>query len=89
MLLSQEENKRDLQEIPDNIKRNLDIRPVRWIDEVLALALQEMPVPKLHDEAESTLPKQSGTVVDVKETDNSSDYCLILLVNVGINPPSL
>tara|TARA_R110000868_G_scaffold8205_3_gene42637 strand:- start:226565 stop:229006 length:2442 start_codon:yes stop_codon:yes gene_type:complete len=68
-----EENKRDLQEIPDNIKRNLDIRPVRWIDEVLALALQEMPVPKLHDEAESTLPKQSGTVVDVKETDNSSD----------------
>lgn len=39
------ENKRDLQEIPDNIKENLTIRPVRWIDEVLALALQRVPTP--------------------------------------------
>ena len=39
------ENKKDLVEIPDNIKQNLDIRPVHWIDEVLAVALQYMPVP--------------------------------------------
>ncbi len=39
------ENEKDLVEIPDNIKANLDIRPVQWIDEVLAVALQYLPVP--------------------------------------------
>jgi ATP-dependent Lon protease len=34
------ENERDLVDIPKNIKQSLDIRPVRWIDEVLELALQ-------------------------------------------------
>lgn len=37
------ENERDLEEIPDNVKRDLDIHPVRWIDEVLELALQDNP----------------------------------------------
>jgi ATP-dependent Lon protease len=37
------ENERDLEEIPDNVKRDLDIHPVQWIDEVLALALSEHP----------------------------------------------
>jgi len=39
------ENEKDLAEIPDNIKQNLEIKPVHWIDEVLELALQYMPVP--------------------------------------------
>jgi len=39
------ENEKDLVEIPENIKQNLDIRPVHWIDEVLAVALQYMPAP--------------------------------------------
>ncbi|MFW5442724.1 MAG: endopeptidase La [Methylococcaceae bacterium] len=39
------ENEKDLVEIPENIKQSLDIRPVRWIDEVLEIALQYMPVP--------------------------------------------
>ena len=43
------ENERDLQEVPDNIKENLDIRPVKWIDEVLAIALEKSPEP-LSDE---------------------------------------
>jgi ATP-dependent Lon protease len=38
------DNEKDLAEIPDNIKQNLDIRPVNWIDEVLAVALQYMPI---------------------------------------------
>jgi len=38
------ENEKDLIDIPDNIKQKLDIRPVHWIDEVLALALQRMPI---------------------------------------------
>lgn len=35
------ENTKDLEEIPDNVKQDLEIHPVRWIDQVLALALQE------------------------------------------------
>ena len=41
-----EENEKDLAEIPDNIKGRLDIRPVRWIDQVLDLALSEAPKPR-------------------------------------------
>jgi len=44
-VLIPEENEKDLAEIPKNIKDHLDIRPVRWIDQVLELALQHMPVP--------------------------------------------
>lgn len=40
-VLIPEENRRDLKEVPDNIKQALDIRPVRWIDEVLEVALSE------------------------------------------------
>ena len=36
--------------MPDNIKENLDIRPVKWIDEVLAIALERLPEP-LDDDA--------------------------------------
>ena len=35
------ENERDLEEIPDNVKQDLDIHPVQWIDDVLDIALQE------------------------------------------------
>ena len=38
------DNEKDLVEIPENIKQNLDIKPVHWIDEVLAIALQYIPV---------------------------------------------
>ncbi len=40
------ENERDLVEIPKNIKQNLDIRPVQWIDEVLEIALVTQPTPR-------------------------------------------
>ena len=43
------ENERDLQEVPDNIKENLKILPVKWIDEVLSIALERPPEP-LSDE---------------------------------------
>uniref|UniRef100_UPI0035630543 endopeptidase La n=1 Tax=Pontibacterium sp. TaxID=2036026 RepID=UPI0035630543 len=46
-----EENERDLKEIPANIKADLDIKPVRWIDEVLEIALKYQPEP-LQGEAE-------------------------------------
>ena len=39
------DNERDLEEIPDNVKADLAIYPVKWIDEVLKIAL-EHPVEK-------------------------------------------
>ena len=40
------DNEKDLVDIPKNIKDKITIVPVRWIDEVLQLTLQNMPVPK-------------------------------------------
>ncbi len=48
-----EENTRDLKEIPDNIKADLDIRPVKWIDEVLDIALTHQPKPLTDEEIEA------------------------------------
>jgi len=45
IVLIPHENQRDLAEIPDNIKTGLEIKPVRWIEEVLQFALQRMPLP--------------------------------------------
>jgi len=50
-VLIPEENTRDLADIPKNIKQNLDIRPVRWIDQVLEVALQHMPEPLPEEKA--------------------------------------
>jgi ATP-dependent Lon protease len=44
-VLIPEENEKDLAEIPDNIKGSLDIRPVKWIDQVLEYALVHQPTP--------------------------------------------
>jgi ATP-dependent Lon protease len=44
-VLIPDENVKDLAEIPDNIKGNLNIKPVKWIDEVLQIALVSQPVP--------------------------------------------
>jgi len=66
VVLIPKENERELTEIPKNIKKNLDIRPVRWMDEVLTVALQHMPEP---------LPEQDSSVDIVKqdEKDSKSD----------------
>ena len=62
------DNEKDLVEIPENIKQHLEIIPVRWIDEVLEVALQHTPVPvanKIEEEltkieADSIKVLQSG-----------------------------
>ncbi|MFC4297813.1 MAG: endopeptidase La [Castellaniella sp.] len=53
-----EENVKDLAEIPDNVKNHLEIIPVRWIDRVLEVALQRMPVP-LSDEEVARLAAEA------------------------------
>ncbi|MDD2892345.1 MAG: endopeptidase La [Halothiobacillaceae bacterium] len=47
MVLIPEENRKDLVEIPQNVKDKLDIRPLKWIDQVLELALAEPPRPRV------------------------------------------
>jgi len=53
MVLIPEGNIRDLKEIPDNIKNELDIRPVKWIDDVLNLVLTRQPIPWENEEESS------------------------------------
>ncbi|MCA3251127.1 MAG: endopeptidase La [Pseudomonadota bacterium] len=54
-VLIPEENVKDLQEIPDNAKSNLEIVPVKWIEQVLELALERAPEP---------LPEEEGAPAD-------------------------
>ncbi|MCE4072995.1 MULTISPECIES: endopeptidase La [Pseudomonas] len=61
-----EENVRDLREIPDNIKADLVIKPVKWIDEVLQIALQYAPEP-LPDAAPEMVAKDEKRESDSKE----------------------
>ncbi|MEE1920634.1 endopeptidase La [Pseudomonas sp. 148P] len=61
-----EENVRDLKEIPDNIKQDLQIKPVKWIDEVLQIALQYAPEP-LPDVAPEIVAKDEKRDGDSKE----------------------
>jgi ATP-dependent Lon protease len=59
------DNAKDLVEIPDNIKHNLDIRPVHWIDEVLEVALQYMPTPVVKNDMEEQ-SKNEAELVKIK-----------------------
>ncbi|WP_126455954.1 endopeptidase La [Sulfuriflexus mobilis] len=58
-VLIPQENERDLVDIPKNIKDKLDIKPVRWIDEVLAVALVRAPEP-LEGKVEPSVTKEAG-----------------------------
>ncbi|MDH5368896.1 MAG: endopeptidase La [Gammaproteobacteria bacterium] len=64
-VLIPEENRKDLTEIPDNVKENLDVKPVRWIDEVLDEAL-------VHAPKALTGAKTGGKVSKSKKTDSTN-----------------
>ncbi|MBT9528167.1 MAG: endopeptidase La, partial [Rhizobacter sp.] len=49
-VLIPEENAKDLQDIPENVKNHLEIVPVKWIDQVLEVALESMPQPLAEEE---------------------------------------
>jgi ATP-dependent Lon protease len=55
-VLIPEENRKDLTEIPKNIRDDLDIRPLRWIDQVLEAALERAPEPIPEGAAEGATP---------------------------------
>ena len=55
-VLIPEENAKDLQDIPENVKNHLEIVPVKWIDQVLEIALESVPQPLADEE----VPKVDG-----------------------------
>jgi ATP-dependent Lon protease len=63
-----QENERDLKEIPDNIKADLEIKAVKWIDDVLEIALKYQPKPRENDLKEpvasdkKTVKDESGQI---------------------------
>ena len=73
IVLIPDENKRDLKEIPDNIKSDLEIIPVKWIDEVLAVALQRMPEP-LPEELDSDMKNDSDSGGESDESQRISTH---------------
>jgi len=57
-VLIPEENAKDLQDIPANVKNGLEIVPVRWIDKVLEIALERMPTSLPEDEPVVAAPAE-------------------------------
>ena len=79
------ENERDLKEIPENIKSSLKIIPVKWIDQVLEVALQHMP--------RKSLPRTARSRNRMKTVSAHTDPALRLVspahgryVCIGRNP---
>ncbi len=66
-VLIPEENVKDLQDIPENVKNHLEIVPVKWIDRVLEVALQSAPQALPDDEPAKTeeAAKPAGTAGEV------------------------
>lgn len=71
VVLIPEENVKDLQEIPENVKNQLEIIPVRWIDQVLEIALERVP-DALPDEPVTTEPAAPIAVASEKRTRSSA-----------------
>jgi len=78
------ENERDLKEIPDNVKADLEIIPVKWMDDVLELALERVPEPLAAENVAETVAEsvaeslKEDTETRPESTQNSGD--------ISINP---
>ena len=57
-----EENVKDLQEIPANVKEGLKIIPVKWVDKVLEIALERQPVALTDEEVGEAAPAASAPI---------------------------
>ena len=64
------DNQKDLKEIPDNIKSELEVRPVRWIDEVLQIALTRQPLPLSNENREDEI--QDPVIKKAKRVDKKA-----------------
>ncbi len=71
-VLIPEENRKDLKEIPENILNDIEVKPVRWIDEVLEIALQFSPEPLTKKELAEEKIEESGS-----RSENGSESSVI------------
>ncbi len=62
------ENEKDLAEISDEVKADLTIVPVKWIDEVLEIALTQVPQAKASGEKGDKKSKSSSSKAKINET---------------------
>ncbi|MGC8507425.1 MAG: endopeptidase La [Thiomonas sp.] len=69
-VLIPEENVKDLQEMPDNVKASLTIIPVKWIDQVLDLALERVPV-ALEDDAPTKPAEVTAAAIEAPVVDST------------------
>ena len=69
-VLIPKENEKELVEIQKNIKRGLEIVPVQWIDEILALALEELPAPESIKAGETVSTKSKSQTQSNDEIDD-------------------
>ena len=67
-----EENKRDLKEIPKNIKEGLVIHPVRWIDQVLDIALQHSEKASVKSNPEKKREKKMTVPIKLIDKKNQA-----------------
>jgi ATP-dependent Lon protease len=70
-VLIPEENAKDLQDIPENVKNGLEIVPVKWIDQVLAVALERRPVALPDDEPASAATPVVAEAVKISATETA------------------
>ena len=63
------DNEKDLAEVPENVTKGLTIKPVKWIDEVLEIALESMPIPLTEEEYEDS----SDEVVERKVGESEDE----------------
>ena len=68
-VLIPEENAKDLQEIPDNVKSGLEIIAVKWIDQVLQVALERRPVPLSDEEVAAAAAAAASAAVSQAPAD--------------------
>lgn len=75
LVLIPKDNEKDLAEVPETVKKSLEIRPVKWIDEVLSLALERMPEPLPdaadEDEGENATTPMASTNEDELESSRT------------------
>ncbi|KLT73362.1 peptidase [Neisseria arctica] len=71
-VLIPKDNVKDLEEIPQNVKDGLEIHPVKWIDEVLALGLERQP--ESWKDLEDTVGPASGTTVTGKSSTKATKH---------------
>lgn len=76
LVLIPKDNEKDLAEVPETVKKGLDIRPVKWIDEVLTLALERMPEPvaDVADEDEGENATNSVASTNEEELENTRTH---------------